>query len=141
MTNEANEEEIWKNYPEFPFIEANQFGEVRTKDRIVKSKDGRNYHIKGRVLKQRDNGYGYMCVKFKINGKNITRYVHRIVATCFIPNPDNLPEVNHKDNDRTNNSVSNLEWCSRQYNNNYKKNFGTTSAELFGRSVFAVELS
>lgn len=63
-----------------------------------------------------------------------------MVATCFIPNPDNLPEVNHIDNDRTNNAVSNLEWCNRQYNSDYKKNFGTSSTEVLGRPVFAVSL-
>lgn len=48
--------------------------------------------------------------------------VHRLVAEAFIPNPDNLPEVNHKDENGLNNSVDNLEWCSHQYNIEYSKN-------------------
>ena len=45
--------------------------------------------------------------------------VHRLVAQAFIPNPDNLPEVNHKNEDKSNNTVDNLEWCDHKYNNNY----------------------
>lgn len=131
---------IWKPYPDYPFIEANQFGEVRTKDRVVPVKDGSKRLVKGRVLKQSDNGHGYMAVEFSMNNKTVQLYVHRIVASAFIPNPDNLPQVNHKDNNRANNAVSNLEWCDRQYNESYKKKFGTSQAEVSGKSVFAVNL-
>lgn len=138
MTNA--EKEVWKIYPEYPFVEANQYGEVRTRDRIVMRKDGSKYRVKGRILKQRDNGHGYMIVKFSVNGKTISLYVHRICATCFIPNPQNLPEVNHKDNNPKNNSASNLEWCTHQYNMAYKETYGTSAEEALGRPVFAVNL-
>lgn len=134
------EEVVWKTYPEFPFIEVSQFGDVRTKDRYVKCKDGSKRLIKGRILKQHDNGHGYMQVEFSINNKTVNLYVHRIVAICFIPNPNNYPVVNHIDNDRTNNAVSNLEWCTKEYNEAYKKNFGTSQVEVSGRPVFAVNL-
>ena len=63
------------------------------------------------------DGYGYyvLCV----NGKRKTIKTHRLVATAFLPNENNLPSVNHKDEDKTNNNVNNLEWCSAKYNVNY----------------------
>lgn len=132
------EEEIWKVYPKFPFIEASNLGRVRTIDRYVPVKGQGKRLIKGRVLKQQLNKSGYMYVRFRVNGKFISLRVHRIVATCFLPNPLGLPEVNHIDNDRTNNVVSNLEWCTSKYNQDYRKNFGTSPAQVQGRPVIAI---
>lgn len=129
----TKEQAIWKQYPEYPFIEVNQFGEVRTRDRYVPSKNGSKRLVKGHVLNQYLTKNGYMQVNFRLKGKLVNLLVHRIVAICFIPNPNGYPEVNHKNNDRTNNSVDNLEWCTRKYNDAYKKNFGTTQAEVQGR--------
>ena len=137
---DTKQEEIWRIYPEFDFIEVSNLGRVRSKDRYVPSKNGGKRLAKGHVLKQYQEHGGYMRVKFKVNGETKSILVHRMVAICYIPNPDNLPQVNHKDNDPTNNVVSNLEWCTSQYNSDYKKNFGTSPAQLFGRPVFAVDL-
>ena len=137
---ETKQKTVWKTYPEFPFIQANQFGEVRTIDRTITGKNGRKLLVKGRVLKQQLLPDGYLQVHFRVNRKSIFMYVHRIMASCFIPNTNNWPEVNHKDNNRANNVVSNLEWCTHQYNQDYKKNFGTSSAEVLGKPVFAVNL-
>ncbi|OCA85237.1 HNH endonuclease [Pseudobacillus wudalianchiensis] len=72
-------------------------------------------------LFQHDNGRGYKVVSLKIKGirKWKKAYVHRLVAMAFIPNPTNLPEVNHKDENKENNDVCNLEWISRIDNVNY----------------------
>ena len=77
---------------------------------------------------------GYRYVTFRKDGKQYTLKVHRLVAKAFIPNPDNLPEVNHKNEDKSNNSVENLEWCSTQYNHEY----GTRTLRC-GRSIRCVE--
>lgn len=81
---------------------------------------GRVKNVKtGKTLKGRDNGRGYLLVGLCKNGKCHNHRVHRLVACAFIPNPNNLPEVNHKDENTGNNRVDNLEWCDRKYNNLY----------------------
>lgn len=72
-----------------------------------------------RVLRPNIKHDGYMFVILCKNGKVKPFRVHRLVAQAFIPNPDNLPEVNHKDENKVNNTVENLEWCTSSYNINY----------------------
>ena len=74
---------------------------------------------KERIRKQVRIPKGYLQVQLWKNGEMKWYLVHRLVAQAFIPNPNNLPEVNHKDEDKENNSVQNLEWCDRKYNVNY----------------------
>ena len=62
---------------------------------------------------------GYIMYGLRRNGKIYTKKAHRLVASAFIPNKDNLPQINHIDEDKTNNRVSNLEWCSHLYNSRY----------------------
>ena len=88
-----------------PNYEVNEIGEVRSKKT-------------GIILSQRNDRYGYKRVTLN-DGKPKTAPVHRLVAEAFIPNPDNLPCINHKDEDKTNNCVDNLEWCTVAYNNRY----------------------
>lgn len=72
-----------------------------------------------RILKPISTHNGYFRVHLRKDGKLKTFKIHRLVAEAFIPNPDNLPQINHKDEDKTNNRVDNLEWCSARYNCNY----------------------
>lgn len=74
---------------------------------------------KEKILKPLKNKWGYFEVALSKDGKKKWISIHRLVATTFIHNPYNLPCVNHKDEDKTNNRVDNLEWCSYGYNNNY----------------------
>lgn len=72
----------------------------------------------GKLLKQSSNK-GYKYVSLTKEGKSRGFGVHRLVAMAFLPNPENLPEVNHKDETHDNNVLENLEWCSKKYNRNY----------------------
>lgn len=67
---------------------------------------------------------GYLCVGLWKNKKGYTSYIHRLLAIHFIPNPDNLPEVNHKDGNKLNNSIENLEWCTHKENMQHAHNNG-----------------
>lgn len=134
------DKEVWKPYPEYPFIEVSSLGRVRTKERVVICKNGSKRLYKSRILKQHLLPNGYLFVHSYANDKQFNIHIHRAVAICFIPNPDNLPEVNHIDNDKTNNSVSNLEWCTHEYNMAYKEKYGKSAAELFGHPVIAINL-
>ena len=78
-----------------------------------------NHTGKERILKPGKVGNGYLQVGLWKNGKEKRFLVHRLVAIAFLPNPEGLPEVNHRNEDKTNNVVSNIEWCDAKYNNSY----------------------
>jgi len=130
-----SESEIWKALPGVPGVEVSTLGRVRTLDKIVSS-EKRTQFVKGHVLKQCDNSCGYLMVHIPIDGKLITKSVHRLIAKTFIPNPDNLPQINHKNCDRSDNCVINLEWCNNSYNIQYREKFG----KALGRKIFAINL-
>lgn len=109
-------EEIWKDVNGWEGLyQVSNLGRVRS----VPHYDWMNRPYKGKVLTPVRNGNGYLRVNMT-NGK-IRRLsdVHRLVASAFIPNPNGYPEVNHKDEDKDNNHVDNLEWCTEKYNTNY----------------------
>ena len=74
---------------------------------------------------------GYLNVGLSKNNVTKTKTVHRVVAEAFIPNPNNLEMINHKDEDRTNNNVENLEWCTRAYNQVYSMNLHPERRKVF----------
>lgn len=136
-----NEIEICKSLPNVPGVEISTFGNVRTLDRTVSCRGNGTRFVKGHVLKKRGNNYGYLLVNIPIAGKWDTKSVHRLVAQTFIPNPDSLPEINHKDNNSLNNNVSNLEWCTNEYNVAYREKYGTPAKDFVQKSpVYAVNL-
>lgn len=96
-----------------------------------------------KFLKQKETNCGYLSVQLSTkatNNKVKECYVHRLVAEAFLPNPDNLPQVNHKDENKTNNHVSNLEFCTASYN----INFGTChkqAVDKLKKPVYCVELN
>ena len=133
------ETEIWKALPGVPGVEVSTLGNVRTLDKLISSEKMTRF-TKGHVLKQCNDKDGYLSVRIPIDGKRATKRVHRLVAQTFIKNTDNLPEVNHKSCDRSDNRVINLEWCSRSYNMKYREKFGISNTESQGHPVFALNL-
>lgn len=104
-----------KNYEGLYAI--NPFGDIRSMDRNVKGIDGATYPKKGKQLSPSINAQtGYLQVDLWRENKGKRFYVHRLVAETYIPNPDSKPEVNHKDGNRTNCAVTNLEWVTSSEN-------------------------
>ena len=103
--------EIWKKVDGYPNYEVSNLGNVRSL----------NYHREGesKILKTSLNNKGYLYITLCKEGKTKRYFVHRLVAQAFLDNPNNLPQVNHKDEDKTNNHVSNIEYCDAKYNMNY----------------------
>lgn len=112
--------EEWKPCVGFePFYEVSNTGKVRS---LAVWSDKYQRIIKRPVLKmkkQETTKDGYKRVLLCYYGKHFHCAVHRLVAQAFIPNPDNLPCINHKDETHDNNHVENLEWCTYKYNSNY----------------------
>lgn len=109
-------EEIWKPILGYEgYYEACNKGYIRSVDRLVKCKNGVRISP-ATILKPSLGQWGYEQVTLRKEGNKKTVRVNRIIAQTFIPNPNNLPQVNHIDGNKTNNCVDNLEWCNASHN-------------------------
>lgn len=111
--------EEWRTIEGYPNYQVSNIGRVKSLPREVKRKNGSCTITKEIILKPRKNNCGYLILGLWNNGKPKTFIVHHLVAQAFIPNPNNLPCINHIDECKTNNCVSNLEYCTYSYNNTY----------------------
>lgn len=127
--------EIWKPIKDYEELyEVSNLGNVRSVDRYVNAKlNGvlTKRKIEGTNIKPYLHKTGYYIVKLSKNGKRKNIKIHRLVAEAFIDNPNKLKCINHKDENKLNNYVENLEWCSYKYNNNYG-----TKKERISQSMF-----
>lgn len=116
----TNMTEEWKGIPGYEGLyQASNLGKIRSLPRLVSVKDGRIRRCSGRVLSPSTVVGGYQSATLCDERGQRTFRVHRLVAMAFLPNPENLPEINHKDRNTSNNCVDNLEWCTRLYNARY----------------------
>lgn len=110
--------EIWRDIEEYKGLyQISNLGRIRSLDK----KDSLNRRVKGKIMKPIVRKDKYLCVKLHKNSICKEQLIHRLVANAFIENKYNYKEINHKDENKQNNCVNNLEWCNRSYNINYGK--------------------
>ena len=126
-----NSTELWKPVKGYEGLyEVSSLGRLKSLD---------TFRHKGKIKNIRLDKDGYFLIDLHKNKNAKTKRVHRLVAEAFIPNPNNLPQVNHKDENKHNNCVDNLEWCSQQYNMNYGS-FRVNSAKAHKKPVIQLTL-
>lgn len=104
--------EIWRDIKGYEGLyQVSNYGRVKSLNYNHTKKEG--------IMKAALDGGGYLHLRLHKNGKRKNFFVHRLVADAFLPNPDNFPIVNHKNEKPSDNRVENLEWCDVKYNNNY----------------------
>lgn len=119
--------EIWKDIDNYEgYYQINNYGQVKSLDRYITRKDGVIQFKRGKLLTPIENDDGYYQIKLCKNGKSSTYKVHKLVAETFLDKPDDYVlkqyEVNHKDYDRKNNHVDNLEWLTHSENIQHSSN-------------------
>lgn len=119
---------MWKTIKGYEnYYEVNEHGEVRSLDRYITNNRGVTRFIKGKNMKKTINNQGYCVVNLRKNNTANVVPVHVLVAKAFINNEFNYPTVNHIDGDKTNNTISNLEWATYSRNNIHALEMGLRS--------------
>lgn len=140
VANQTELDNDWRNIPGFPHYQINRAGQVKRLDAIIKDSNGMEFYRRGRILSTRKTRLGYVQVDMCENGKPHGTFIHVLLAKVFIPNPNNLPIVNHIDENPSNNDLSNLEWCDYSYNANYSINKIRKSHEKEQIAVIRINL-
>ena len=110
--------EIWRDIEKYDNLyQVSNLGRIKRKKHSFIRKN-KSYIIDDYIVSQNINNAGYLCVSLSVNGKVYYNTVHRLVAENFIPNPNNLSDVDHIDNNKENNNVNNLQWISHKDNMN-----------------------
>ena len=133
--------EIWLPIEGYENLyEVSNLGRVRRLESVVTGKNGVTRKVSGKILKPRTQQNGYLTVELYKNGIRRHFLLHRLVATAFLPRSDKKFQVNHLDENKLNNTVENLEWCTAKENNNYGTR-NKRSSEKRSKPVLCVELN
>lgn len=124
--------EIWLPIIGYEGYEVSNYGNVRSIDRNIIN-NNRIHKLKSKPLKPEKNRYGYYQVTLCVDGNRKSMTIHKLVAEAFISNPENKPEVNHKDGIKTNCNVFNLEWNTHSENNQHAYNTGLNKGAWIGK--------
>ena len=116
-------------------IEIEEFRDIPGYEGVYEVSNLGRVRRNGRILKPTNDRGGYLFVNLCKNGTRKTVKIHRLVAYAFLPNPQNLPQINHIDEDKTNNAVDNLEWCDSKYNVNYSQAKPVLQYDLQGNFI------
>lgn len=131
--------EEWKDIKGYEGIyQISNKGRVKSLNRI----DLRGNKVNEKIREGTIDNTGYKIISLSKNGKEKKYSIHRLVAQAFLPNPNNLPVVNHKDENKLNNNVENLEWCTQEYNVKYslsKKIICLETGEIFNGSQDVID--
>lgn len=131
--------EEWKDIEGYEGLyQVSNEGKVKSIERIVNA-GKRKFLFKSKFLKPILIG-NYYSVHLSKNNKSKMIRVHRLVAEAFIPNPENLAQINHKDENKTNNKVENLEWCTPLYNNNYGSHNKKISKAMINKPEYSKQV-
>lgn len=129
--------EIWKDIENYNSYQISNFGNVKSKERVVNCNHNSKRKIKERILKPLIDNRGYYVVTiYNVNGKSNPKTVHRLVAQAFIENTNNYPVINHIDGNKQNNNVNNLEWCTQSHNVKEAYRIGLEKPQLTNLNKF-----
>lgn len=130
---------MWKPISGFEALyEVSDSGQVRSLTRIITDKAGHSYQHQGKVIKPNKIKNGYLVVYLRKEGRTYPKYVHRLVAEAFVPNPNNFPIVNHLNGNKQNCNAPNLEWATYSRNNQHAYD---TGLKLCGEHQFKARLT
>lgn len=136
--------EIWKDVIGYEGLyQVSNLGRIKSLRRTITKSNGKSMCVAERILKSFFNrGYEYVTLSKEAKQPNLK--VHRLVAEAFLPNDNNLPDVNHIDENKANNRVENLEWCTKEYNRAYgtlNARVKSTWRKLHGRKVALISIA